>query len=60
MDLLLLIRCFLLVPLFVGVGVCSLFCKSVLGVISSFAITLMGKRERESSLLCFNCLPNVL
>ena len=35
----------------------SMFCCALLCVHSSFAIILMGKRERESLLLCFVALP---
>ena len=40
----------------VGFCVCSIFCCSLLCVLSSFAIILMGKRE----LVALLCLPGVL
>ena len=42
--LLLMIHCLLLLPL-CEICVCSLFCNTILWVLSSFAIILMGKRE---------------
>ena len=52
---------FLLLPhCLLGFCVWSLFCYAVLSVLSSFAIVLMRKRERESKLLCLNCIPGVL
>ena len=44
--LLLLILCYS--HCFVGSCVWSLFCCAVLSVVSSFAITTLGKREREA------------
>ena len=43
--MLLLTFCLLLLPLFVGVCYCSMFCCRLLYVHSSIAIILMGKRE---------------
>ena len=43
--LLLLIHCFMYLPLFVGVLCLSLFCNVLHGVLSSLAIILMKKRE---------------
>ena len=48
--------CLLLLSLFVGVCVGSLFCYAVLSVLSSFVIILLRKRGRVE-LLYFNCLP---
>ena len=39
-----------------GFCVCSMFCCALLCVLSSFAIILMEKRERESLLLYFICI----
>ena len=50
---------FIVTPI-VGVCNCSLFCCTLLYVHSSFAIILIGKRERESWLLCLVCLPRAL
>ena len=38
----------------VGFCVCSMFCYTLLCVLSSFAIILMGKRELVA-LLCLSC-----
>ena len=43
--MLLFARCLLLLPLFVGFCVCSLFCCAVLGVLFSFVIILLRKRK---------------
>ena len=45
-SVLLLIHCLLLLLLFVGFCVWSLFCNAVLNVISGFAINMLRKRER--------------
>ena len=45
--LLLLTCCLLFVTLIVGVRNCSMFCCTLCYAHSSFAIILMGKRERE-------------
>ena len=50
--LLLLIHCLLLLPLFVGFCVLSLFCNALLSFLSSFVIIPL--RKRESWLLYFN------
>ena len=58
-----LIHCFMYLTLFVGVLCWSLICYAFLCVLSSFAISLTRKSERERklvALLCFNCPPGVL
>ena len=60
MVLLLLIYCFMYLPLFVGVLCWSLFWCALLYVLSSFAIILMRKRELVAMLLLsFLCLVTV-
>ena len=44
--------------MFVGFCNCSMFCCAPICVYSSFAITLMGKKELIA-LFCFVCLPGV-
>ena len=56
--LLLLIYCLLLLPLFAGICVLSLFCYAILSVRLSFAI--ISLRIRESWLLHHNCHPVVM
>ena len=56
--LLLLFCCLVCFPLVVGFLCLSLFCCALHCVLSSFAI--ISKRKRESWLLCFYCLTNVL
>ena len=56
--LLLVICCLVCFPLVMGVLCLSLFCCASLYVISSFAIS--SWRRRESRLLCFYCLTDVL
>ena len=48
---LLLIHCLLMTPCFVGDYVWSLFCCALLCAVSSFVITLLGKRELVALLL---------
>ena len=50
----------LIIAPIVGFCVCSMFCCTLLCVLSSFEIILMGKRERESWLLYVVCPPGVL
>ena len=58
--LLLLIYCFMYLPLFVGVLCWSLFWYALLYVLSSFAIILTKKRELVTLfLLSFGCLVTV-
>ena len=57
--LLLFIPCLLFLPLFVGFCVGSLFSCSVLCVLSSFAITQLGKRELVA-LLVSKCVLNAM
>ena len=58
--LLLLINCFLYLPLFVGVLCWSLFWYALLYVLSSFAFILTNKRELVTLfLLSFECLVNL-
>ena len=52
--LLLLIHCFMYLPLFVGFCVWSLFRYAILSILSSFLRS--SRRGRESWLLCFNCI----
>ena len=58
--MLLLIHCFMYLPLFVGVLCWSLFCYALLCVLSSFAIILKKKRELIAlRLLSCGCLATV-
>ena len=56
----LLIYCFMYLPLFVGVLCWSLFWYGLLYVLSSFAIIMTRKKELVAMLLCsFRCLATV-
>ena len=50
-----LIHCLMLLMMFVDLCVWSLFCNAVLGVLSSFVIILVRKRELVALLLLGSC-----